>query len=70
MIVEGILNFIISILPSFSIGIDLVSVVAQISSFLAYTNYYIALEDFVAGVGFVLSVWVACSCISIVIEIL
>lgn len=68
-VVFGVFKVIIDFIPSFSFFGDFESVITQVVSFLAWSNYYVPLEDFFAASISVLGVWVVCACTSFFLQI-
>lgn len=70
MILEGLLNALLNLIPVFSLGLDISAAVAQIAAFGAYANYYFAIDTAAACAVAVLGVWFLCAVPSLVISLL
>ena len=70
-IMLGVVQFIASVInfiPTFEL--TFVSDAGQFIQWLAWTNYYLPLEDFFAGSMFVLACWVIGAVIRVVIDVI
>lgn len=70
MIIEGIINALLSLIPAFTLGFDISAAMAEIGAFAAYANYYLAIDTAAFLCVCVFAVWFACAVPSLIIALL
>ena len=71
-LIQGFVQFISAIIDSLPVFpvLTFVSDSLQFIQWIAWTNYYLPLEDFFVGAGAVLTAWVVSAVVRVVIDII